>query len=65
VIASDDPTEPVKTVDVMATTVWEDCCPKCCEDCRKGCCHRQHCDPCRCRKCGSEHEEEEEYEEAD
>jgi kumamolisin len=65
VIASDDPTEPVKTVDVMAITVWEDCCARCCEDCRKGCCHKQHCDPCRCRKCGTECEEEEAYEEAD
>ena len=59
VISSNDPTDPVKTLEVMATTVWEDCCAKCCEDCRKGCCQKQHCDPCRCRKCGGEWDGEE------
>ena len=54
VITSDDPTDTVKTLEVVATTVWEECCPKCCEDCRKGCCQEQHCDSCRCRKCSSE-----------
>jgi kumamolisin len=60
VITSDDPTDPVKTLEVLATTVWEDCCAKCCDDCRKGCCSRQHCDPCRCRKCGGDCGDEEE-----
>ena len=59
VITSDDPTDPVKTLEVVATTVWEDCCAKCCEDCRKGCCQKQHCDPCRCRKCGGDCGDEE------
>jgi hypothetical protein len=59
VITSDDPTDPVKTLEVVATTVWEDCCAKCCDDCRKGCCEKQHCDPCRCRKCGADCADEE------
>jgi kumamolisin len=54
VITSDDPTDPVKTLEVTATTVWEDCCARCCEECRKGCCQKPHCDSCRCRKCGGE-----------
>jgi kumamolisin len=59
VIASDDPTDRVKTLEVMATTVWEECCTKCCEDCRKGCCEKHHSDSCRCRKCGDERDDEE------
>ncbi len=58
VITSDDPTNPVKTLEVMATTVWEECCAKCCEDCRKGCCQKQHCDSARCRKCAGERHDE-------
>jgi hypothetical protein len=54
VITSDDPTDPVKTLEVLATTVWDDCCAKCCDDCRKGCCQQRHCDSCRCRKCGGD-----------
>ena len=54
VITSDDPGDPVKTLEVMATTVWEQRCAKCCDDCRKGCCEKQHCDPCRCHKCAGE-----------
>ncbi len=54
VITSDDPGDPVKTLEVLATTVWESCCNKCCDDCRKGCCEKRHCDPCRCQKCGGE-----------
>ncbi len=51
VITSDDPTTPVKVLEVLATTIWNDCCRKCCEDCRKGCCEKRHCDPCCCKKC--------------
>jgi hypothetical protein len=51
VITSDDPTKPVKTLEVVAYTIWSDCCRKCCEDCRKGTCEKQHCDPCCCKKC--------------
>lgn len=61
VITSDDPTDPVRTLEVVATTVWEECCTKCCEDCRKGCCQKQHCDPCRCRKCGGDCGDEEDF----
>ncbi|HUB12483.1 MAG TPA: choice-of-anchor D domain-containing protein [Acetobacteraceae bacterium] len=64
VITSDDPTDPMKTIEVVATTVWEDRCAKCCEDCRKGCCEKRHCDPCHCRRCGgmAAHEEEDDEE---
>jgi hypothetical protein len=43
---------------VLATTVWEDCCSKCCEDCQKDGCQKQRCDPCRCHKCGDECDDE-------
>jgi kumamolisin len=58
VIVSDDPMDPVKTLEVLATTVWEDCCSKCCEDCQKDGCQKQRCDPCRCHKCGDEGDDE-------
>jgi hypothetical protein len=51
IITSDDPTTPVKTIDVMAYTIWGDCCCKhCCADCQKGNCQKQHSDCC----CGRE-----------
>ena len=62
VITSDDPTDPVKTLEVVAVTVWEDCCTKCCHDCRRQSCEKQHCEPCRCRKCGGDRDEEVEVE---
>lgn len=42
VIKSDDPTDPVKTLEVLAWTIWDECqCRKSCEDpCKKPC------DPC-------------------
>jgi hypothetical protein len=47
VITCDDPVTPVKTLDVMAYTVWEPCgCQKCCEDCRRGCCEKAHASCC-------------------
>jgi hypothetical protein len=47
VITSDDPTTPVKTMDVMAYTLWDECCcKKCCDDCRKGCCTKHHTECC-------------------
>jgi kumamolisin len=62
VITSNDPTDPVKTLEVVAVTRWEDCCTKCCDDCRRGCCQKQHCDQSRCRndamECVEEFEEE-------
>jgi hypothetical protein len=45
VINSDDPTTPVKTLDVMAYTIWEECCGK--RDCDS--CGGKGCDKCRCR----------------
>jgi Abnormal spindle-like microcephaly-assoc'd, ASPM-SPD-2-Hydin len=44
VITSDDPTTPVKTLDVMAYTIWDECCCK--RDCDK--CGSRGCDRCRC-----------------
>ncbi len=47
VITSDDPTMPVKLLDVMAYTIPGSCgCSKCCEDCRKGCCGKTHDEGC-------------------
>jgi hypothetical protein len=49
VITSDDPDTPVKTLDVMAYTIWIPCgCAQCCDDCRKGCCDKKH-DDCCCQ----------------
>jgi len=50
VITSDDPVTPVKIVEVLAYTIWSDCCSKCCDNCRKGTCEKRHTDPC-CEKC--------------
>jgi hypothetical protein len=65
VITSDDPTTPVKTLDVMAYTIWNVCgCRKCCDDCRKGCCEKHHDECCSaqsidacCDDEGDDHEE--------
>jgi hypothetical protein len=48
VIASDDPTTPIKTLDAMAYTVWDTCgCTECGGDCRKcGCDKCRHEPPC-------------------
>jgi hypothetical protein len=52
VITSDDPTTPVRTLEVIATTIWDECgCEKCCDACRRGCCDKRHCDPGCCNKC--------------
>ena len=41
IIKSDDPDTPVKAIDVIAYTVWDDCRSKeDCDDCRKGCCEK-------------------------
>jgi hypothetical protein len=51
VITSDDPSTPVKTLDLMAYTIWNRCgCKKCCEDCQKGCCQKSHADGCCCQQ---------------
>lgn len=46
VIASDDPMTPIKTLDVMAYTIWECSCKQCCNECRKGCCNKLHTECC-------------------
>jgi hypothetical protein len=47
IITSDDPNTPVKTLDVMAYTIWSDCvCKQHCEDCRKGFCQKSHRECC-------------------
>jgi hypothetical protein len=59
VITSDDPTTPVKTLEVLATTIWcEYGCKKCCDDCRKGNCNKRHCDPSCCKKCHEDSQDE-------
>ena len=43
-IKSDDPTTPVKVLDLLAYTIWDECRPKeCCDKCHK--------DPCCCEPC--------------
>jgi hypothetical protein len=55
IIASDDPAEPVKCIELLAATIWSDGgCNDCCDKCRTGSCDTRHCDPCRCKKCGGE-----------
>jgi hypothetical protein len=61
VITSDDPTMPVKILEVLATTIWGDCCKRCCDDCRKGCCEKRHCDPCCCEKCHDDCDDEKDH----
>ena len=53
-ITSDDPVTPVKTLDVMAYTIWNQSgCTHCCDDCRKGCCNKHH-DECCCQGCADD-----------
>ncbi len=59
VITSDDPATPVRMVELMAYTIWDDCgCKECCEDCRKGRCEKRH-HECCCQKCPDDCGEEE------
>jgi hypothetical protein len=54
VITSDDPSTPVKTLDLMAYTIWNHCgCKHCCEECKKGCCDKHH-DDCCCEGCADD-----------
>jgi hypothetical protein len=60
VIDSDDPTTPVKTLDVLAATVWSHgCCCSCCDDCHKGKCDKRHCEPRCCKTCHGDHDDHE------
>jgi hypothetical protein len=66
VITSDDPITPVKTLDVMAYTIWDKCCcKKCCDDCREGCCTKHHTECCHegsADDCCGDEEDEDEHE---
>jgi kumamolisin len=46
-ITSDDPNAPVRTLEVLAHTVWD----RCCEHGEDGCCERPRCEP-SCCGCG-------------
>jgi photosystem II stability/assembly factor-like uncharacterized protein len=47
-ITSDDPSIPVKTIELLAYTIWNECeCEKGCDDSRKEGCEKGHCDRCR------------------
>jgi hypothetical protein len=55
-IKSDDPSEPVKLLDVVAYTVWDCSCDPCCSKPRCSCHDCQECrNPCRCG-CGGRHD---------
>ena len=55
IITCDDPTEPVKIIELLAATIWSDCgCNKCCDKCTSSNCDTRHCDPCCCEKCGGD-----------
>ena len=65
VITSDDPQTPVKTLDVMAYTIWGDCGCKNCDDCHRGCCEKHHDNSCStqgidacCDDEGDDHQED-------
>jgi hypothetical protein len=65
IIESDDPSTPVKIIEVLACTVWDTCgCKDCCEECRKGRCEKHHKDPCRQQgyPCCSDDDEDQEDE---
>ena len=68
VITSDDPNTPVKILDVMAYTIWNECgCKKCCDDCGKGSCEKRHDACCSAQSldacCDDEGEEHEDHDE--
>jgi len=56
VITSDDPTTPVKTLDVLAATIWTSC-GDCCDDCHRGKCDKRHCEPRCCKTCHHDHDD--------
>jgi hypothetical protein len=62
VIESDDPSTPVKTLDMEAYTDWDACgCSSCCEDCRKGRCEKRH--VCCEHPCGDGREDDDDEDE--
>ena len=64
VITSDDPDTPIKVIEVLAYTIWNNCgCKQCCDDCNKGCCeksHHQQCCEARYDNCCDDDEDEHE-----
>jgi hypothetical protein len=61
VITSDDPVTPVKDLEVLAYTVWNDCgCKNCCEACQKGSCAKRHTPGC-CQSCANDCCDEQEH----
>jgi protein involved in polysaccharide export with SLBB domain len=61
VIESDDPTTPIKIVEVLAYTIWDSCCKEDCDDCRRGCCERHRSPSCQQGyPCCSEDDEDDE-----
>jgi photosystem II stability/assembly factor-like uncharacterized protein len=65
VIESDDPSTPVKILDVLAYTIWDSCCKEHCEGCREGGCDKCQ-NECRCKQgypCCDEDDEDDEYRE--
>lgn len=70
IILSDDPLTPIKEVELVAYTIWEQCdCKKCCENCRKGDCDKRHrdrcCKPSRDNCCDDDDDECEDEEDDD
>jgi hypothetical protein len=65
VIESDDPDTPIKVLEVLAYTVWNNCgCKQCCDDCNKGRCEKSH-NQQRCEQgydCCDDDDEEDEHE---
>ena len=55
IITSDDPTAPIKAVELLAATIWDEREP-CCGECRTRRCEKRHRDPCGCRRCRGEAE---------
>ena len=43
---SDDPAVPVKTLELLAYTIWNEYGEKCCNDCREGSCEKHHVERC-------------------
>jgi hypothetical protein len=47
VVKSDDPHHPVRILNCLAYTIWDDCkCKDGCDECKKGCCDKCHSDCC-------------------
>jgi hypothetical protein len=58
IIHSDDPTDPVKIIEMLAATIWSECgCKTGCDKCKSGNCDPRHCDPC-CEPCEGEDDDD-------